>query len=864
MKNMGLLLLAVLTSIGMRAQDGETTLLDLCEKNTSSTYKTYSKNISLAQGKTLQVRTARYTDFYPTLSGKGSLQIYSGGERTYLGNHSDKSYPNWSSFTGTVDVYPYKEVESSCGFYGIIMNTNGKSYSPEDANPASKINTLLNNNKLTLHDGAAMATEKSAAGIRIGELNTEAGSRIYGYYKSQSATSTAYYLVGALNTDATLAGRIASIEKNGTPDASQSVGIVKEGKGTYTITGNDNQLSGALRINDGTVLICNDIVTARQKKLSGATGTAADASMPVAYVFKNGKLGGTGNVGGHVDLYGTLAPGVDGQGTLYLANYVNGKACNLTVHPASVISLQIKDAEHYTSLIVDGQIVRSDMGQDFVTSTSKSRIAVELAEDYEVKVGDSFTLLSATKGRDNAGLWDFSITLPQHLTWSVGNSISDDGTYSLTLTCTSVDENDNDNDDDNDDEDEGEGNVDEDEEPVPDMGISKLFGLRKYLELAGTGKCIGVAVPSSWTFNVPANPSSDVSGLISKNFNLCVAENEMKMDAMEPQQNGFYYDPAMALSRYAKSKNMELRGHTLVWHSQVPEWISKDGKTNDKGWTRQQLLKILENHITQIVSHMGTDISEWDVVNETLDDDQSIVRTNPNGYQLRRESVWVKTIGEDFIDSAFVYAHRANPEARLYLNDYGAEYAGNAKTVALYNLAKRLKNSGIPIDGVGLQCHLHVDDFDKAALNSTVQRYQELGMNCILTEVDMALYSQTSADFKRQAEAYKQITEVFLKNDNCPHMIIWGINDRYSWIADKAATLFNTNNQEKQAYRYVRDALHAYASRVLYQTDVETPACPTGTESQRYNAAGIRIGQPTRGLNIVRLSNGTVRKELVR
>lgn len=806
-----MILAAILAGMatGAAAQDK---LLDLCEKNTSSNYKVYNTATNVPVGSTLTVRTSRYTDFYPTLTGKGNLALYCGGERSYLGNHSDKSYPNWTNFTGNVDIYPYKAVDGSCGFYGVVMNTNGKSYSPEDANPTSKINVMLNNNKVTLHDGAAIATEKSAAGIRIGELNTEAGSRLYGYYKSQSATSTAYYLVGAINTDATLAGTIASMEKSGTPDEKQAVGIIKEGRGTYTITANNNRISGAVRVNQGTLLICNNAVEAKQKRLTGATGAAADTSMPVAYIFNNGVMGGNGNVGGHVDLYGKLAPGVDGNGMLTIANYASNAACNLIVHPASVINCSITDASNYSSLSVSGQIIRSTMSQDFSESSAAPQVVVSLSDENAVKVGDTFTLVKAAKGRENAGLWFFKVVLPSKLTWSVSEKSEDDGSYTLSVTCTSLTDGDapgGDNDDDNDNDNDGEN--DDDFGDVGESDIPTDLCLRQYLEMANSDKRIGVAVPSPWRYNVPDNQLSDVSQAIFNNFNLIVGENEMKMDALEPAQNTFTYDAAIKLVQYARVRKLALRGHTLVWHSQVPEWISKDGKSNDKGWTRQQLLAILENHITKVVKRFGDWICEWDVVNETLDDDQSIVRTKPNGYQLRKESVWVKVIGEDFIDSAFVYAHRANPNIKLYLNDYGCEFSGNAKTTALYNLATRLKNSGIPIDGVGLQCHLSAGNFSKQNLDNTVKRYAAAGLNCIFTEIDMAIYSQSAAELKQQADAYKQITEVFLKNDNCPHMVIWGIADNLSWIADRNPVLFDASTRPKQAYSAVRDVLRKYA-----------------------------------------------------
>lgn len=863
-----IVLLAALSAACGIANAQTEKVIDICVKNTSSSYQSYSTSTSVPSGTTLKVYTSRYSDFYPTLLGKGNLEMYCGGERSYIGNHSDMSYPNWNSFTGNVDIYPHKAVEANAGFYGVIMPNNKKSYSPEDANTSGRINTVFYNNKVLLHEGAAIAAEKSAVGIRIGELNTEAGSRLYGYYKSQSAATSAYYLIGSLNTDATLAGRIASTEKNGTPDGTQAVGIIKEGKGTYILTANDNQISGAIRVNAGTLLINNDAVTAKAKKLTGGTGAAATASMPVAYVFNGGTIGGNGNIGGSVDLYGTLMPGAGNAGTLYIANYATSARCNLTVHPASVIKCNITDATAFTSLDISGQIIHSSLTEKFEESSTPTQIAITLSEDNNVKVGDTFTLVRAAKGREDAGTWAFRITLPEKLSWTVNEKTGDDGSYTLSITCTSLEDG---NTGGNEGDDNGDtGDKDDDEQLIDISGtdIAKNLYLRKYVEMLGNDKRIGVCIPSWWKINIPANPSYTEAQAISNNFNLCVAENEMKPNVIQPSQGSFDFNYANEVVNYAKSKKMATRGHTLVWHSQIPEWISSDGKKNDKNWTRTQLLEIMKNHITRTVKQFGTNVIEWDVVNETLDDDQSIVRTNPNGYQLRKESVWVKVIGEDFIDSAFVYAHRANPNAKLYLNDYDCEYSGSAKTLALFNLAKRLQKDGIPIDGVGLQCHLKVDSFDKQALNSTVKKYATIGLNCIFTEIDMAIYSTDAATLNRQAEAYKQITEVFLRNDNCPHMVLWGINDKHSWVADSHPLLFNEYNQAKPAYYSVQSALHYQAAANAIISGIENvkkdaeAAHAEAAETIRYNAAGQIVNAPCRGLNIVRMSDGSVRKEM--
>lgn len=851
-KTLSTMLIAMGTTLCLQAQTIK--VIDICEKNTSSSYKVYTTSHNIPSDYIYQFRTSRYTDFTPVLSGKGNVEIYSGGERTYIGTHDNKNYATWSNFSGNVDIYPYKAVETGCGFYGIIMPTRGKNYSPEDASPT--LNTTLGKLKVTLHEGAAIATEKSAAGVRIGELNTEAGSRMYGYFKSASNVTTAYYLVGSTGTDAVLAGRIAPIEKNGTPDINQSVGIVKEGKGIYTITANDNQITCGVRVNEGTLYINNDAAEAKAQKQTGGTGAAKSGA--VASAFGTGILGGTGNIGGDVDIYGTLQPGCNAQGTLTLANYATSAACNLTVHPNAQIAFCITDAEKYTSLSINGKIIRNDMTSGFATSTDPTKIVITLAEDQQVKVGDTFTLIKAEEGRANASEWAFKVVLPESLTWEVKESESP---YMLTVTCTSLEDSGNTGDNEGDNEDEGDFKYDDVD--ISGVELSTTLPLRKYFEDVKSEKRIGVAI-SNWRYNVTNNQSSSLSNLISNNFNLCVAEDEMKPNAIQPSQGRFDFGQGNALISYAQNKKMDVRGHTLVWHNQLPEWISSDGKKNDKNWTREQLLDIMKKHVTRTVKEYGNKVIEWDVVNETLDDDQSCVRTDHNSYQLRKQSVWVNVIGEEFIDSAFVWARQANPDIKLYLNDYDCEFSNTAKATALFNLVKRMKDSGTPIDGVGLQCHLKTSNaFSQRELDKTVKRFASIGLNCIFTEVDITMAANTTAEKQKQADIYGQIAEVFLHNDNCPHMLIWGIADNYSWITGGNPLLFDSSMGQKPAYKAVRQALHDYAARQMVAMGIDkTTTSPEENvvEVARYDASGRRISTPCKGLNIVKMSDGSVKK----
>jgi GH35 family endo-1,4-beta-xylanase len=214
----------------------------------------------------------------------------------------------------------------------------------------------------------------------------------------------------------------------------------------------------------------------------------------------------------------------------------------------------------------------------------------------------------------------------------------------------------------------------------------------------------------------------------------------------------------------------------------------------------------MKDHITTVMKHFKGNVVEWDVVNECLDDDQSIIRTNPEGYTLR-QSVWQRAIGDDYIDSAFVYAHRADPTAVLYLNDYDVELQGKAKSVAFYNLAMRLRKNNIPIDGVGLQCHFSVGEVDSTKLESTIRRFGEANMKCIITELDMGTPGTSAKELEEQARQYRIITDIVLNNDNCPTFLIWGIKDNDSWRNAVNPLLYTAGLEKKPAWYAVRSAL---------------------------------------------------------
>lgn len=308
-----------------------------------------------------------------------------------------------------------------------------------------------------------------------------------------------------------------------------------------------------------------------------------------------------------------------------------------------------------------------------------------------------------------------------------------------------------------------------------------------------------------------------------KNFNMLVGENAMKMDATEPGNNSFNFSQGDQIVNFAKAHNMKVRGHTLCWHSQIPGWIGESNSgSNPKGWTKKQLMDILKNHITKTVQHYAFNVVEWDVVNETLSDAQS-----GSGYNLRDNSIWVKVIGREFIDSAFVWARRAadavgDYNVKLYLNDYNVDSWNGGKTKAMYNLAVEMKKKGIPIDGIGMQTHTNTG-YDLAGVETAVRKFQEAGLNCIFTEIDVKA-SNTASGLKTQAQKYEGIAEFVCKYDISPTMVVWGIDDNHSWIDDHETSvplMFDPDMHAKQAYLSVVDMFKKYAEAAEAAAEVD-------------------------------------------
>jgi len=761
----------------------ENDTINISGQNTSSSYKNYDTPLIVPKDAVVTFLTSRYTYLNSTVIGEGRINICAGGERTFLGN-SSKAYPNWNSFKGETHLYPYTQLSTSNGFYGLILMHNGKVMAPETAQADAedgKMNVCFAHSSLTMHKGTTLAIEGSDKnrGARIAELQMEEGTTLTGYYKS-SNTVNSYYLLGGNNADAVLAGKIAPQSTS-----SHKLGLVKEGTGTYRLTGTGSRITGGVRIIRGRVLF----------------NSAVSASDVIA--LQQGIVGGTGTISGTTNVYGILQPGDDGVGHLTIGN--NAK---LIVRPTARLEFQIASTEAYDQLTVTGPVSYYNINQDFAVSDSMPRLRIQLMEGAELKVGDEFVLLTA-KGKESYEnvAWKFDVRYPKAYTWAVEQEETEEG-LRVVARVTSLDYT---GQGDSADSDNLEGDVSSDdgifdlESEQNDHTPIRTFAdkIQKYV-----GTCVPV-----WNLDLTNEAVTRVK-MIANQYNAVVAENEMKFDATEPSKGTFSFDAGDKLVDFAQKHNMYIRGHALVWHSQVPAWLTSDGTKNSNNLSRTELLAILKNHIVNVMGRWKGKIQEWDVANEVLDDNQTTINSNPKGYDLR-PSVWATGIGEDFLDSAFVWAHQVDPEAKLILNDYGVEGKGWGKSEALYNLAARLRNSGIPIDGVGLQSHMDAGLNYISSIEQNIARYQQEGFLCHITELDLGIDNNSQPILEQQGNDYYRLARIAMKYPNCGMLMIWGLADDMTWRTGRRPLLYDSNNQAKPAYWGVHAAVRQASAQEL-------------------------------------------------
>ncbi len=313
--------------------------------------------------------------------------------------------------------------------------------------------------------------------------------------------------------------------------------------------------------------------------------------------------------------------------------------------------------------------------------------------------------------------------------------------------------------------------------------------------------------------------------LILKHYNCITFGNELKPDSVldydatasymeanggdqvNPQVN---LRAARTLLEFARDNNIPVRGHTLVWHNQTPDWFFKENYSTDSGaaWVSKEImLQRLENYIKNLMALLETDYPTvefyaWDVVNEAVDPNTSTGMRNPGSNNTTSgSSPWMQTIGSDYIEKAFEYARKYAPEGcKLFYNDYN-EYE-TTKSNFIYNILENLKGKGL-VDGMGMQSHWTMDYPNISMFETAVRKYASLGLEIQLTELDMKQPDNSANALSLQAARYKLLMNkcVSLKEEgiNITAVIFWGITDETSWLGGYPL-LFDGEYKAKPAF----------------------------------------------------------------
>ncbi|AUG81869.1 1,4-beta-xylanase [Kitasatospora sp. MMS16-BH015] len=304
-------------------------------------------------------------------------------------------------------------------------------------------------------------------------------------------------------------------------------------------------------------------------------------------------------------------------------------------------------------------------------------------------------------------------------------------------------------------------------------------------------------------------------------FSVVTPENVMKWEAVEPTRGSYDWKAADQLVRFARQHGQEVRGHTLLWHNQLPAWLTTG--VSDGSITDAQLREILHRHITEEVGHFRGKIWQWDVANEVFSNSWDAAL--PNG--LNSKDFWVQHLGEDVIADAFRWAHQADPKALLFYNDYNiaGQDGTNAKYQAVHDYVAKLRAQGVPIDGIGEQGHLDTQyGFDAQRFQADLQGYGDLGLKTAVTEADVRTFVNNATDqvptspLAELAQPY-EFSEM-LKGcqlvRQCISFTAWGVYDGDSWIPGTFAgegygLLYDAKYQPKAAYFALRQDLASAA-----------------------------------------------------
>ncbi len=315
---------------------------------------------------------------------------------------------------------------------------------------------------------------------------------------------------------------------------------------------------------------------------------------------------------------------------------------------------------------------------------------------------------------------------------------------------------------------------------------------------------------------------STVTQLQAQQFDMVTPGNEMKWDTTEPSNGSFNFSPGDQIVSYAKSNGEQVRCHNLVWQSQLPSWVSS--------LPSNQVQSAMETHITTEAGHFKGECYAWDVVNEPFNSDGSFVA-----------DAFFNAMGSGYIADALRTAHAADPNAKLYLNDYNIE-GENAKSNAMFSLAQSLLAQGVPLNGIGFESHFILGQVP-SDMEANMQRFANLGLDVAVTELDDRItLPATTANLQQQATDFANVVKDCLGVSRCVGVTQWAVGDADSWVpgtfsGQGAATMFDQNYNPKPAFTAVQQAL-AGGGGTQNTVTVTNPGTQSGTVG---TAASLQI-----------------------
>ncbi len=360
--------------------------------------------------------------------------------------------------------------------------------------------------------------------------------------------------------------------------------------------------------------------------------------------------------------------------------------------------------------------------------------------------------------------------------------------------------------------------------------------------------------------------------VVLREFNSITAENAMKPQPTEPKKGEFNWEDADRIADFCRANGIKMRGHTLMWHSQIGSWMYQDEKGNLL--SKEEFYANMKHHIQAIVNRYKDVVYCWDVVNEAVADSP----VYPGRPELRNSPMY-QIAGEEFIYKAFEYAHEADPNALLFYNDYND--AEPAKSQRIYNLVKRMKDAGVPVDGIGMQAHYNVYGPTMEEVDNAIKLYSTVVKHIHLTELDIRVNEDMGgglrfnrgaaniADWEKtlQQDQYVNLFKVLRKHkDVIDCVTFWNVSDKDSWLGVRNyPLLFDENYKPKQAYNAVKNFDPKMDNAVVLEDFKPSELNQPGQEYPMVNSQGyarFKVNAPKATSVIVSLglggSGGTV------